>query len=223
MRIDHPERIVEMVVCGDCRDVVGPFYQLYGKLAGDGPLEQSGTCALHPARPGVPTWPLFDFNRGVDLCYCCGIEPLTSGSRYSVWFCDICKPMVLRLNAVHQRCIIPLGRHSFHYGWLLGADDLGDPVTMHRFSEASQAAAFATDALADWYRIVVGSNLEAIDAAGGPPTPVIRYWRDVAHAVDRAERFRVMCDYLDRRVRGEIDESNSRQERLAGNNHEDKP
>jgi hypothetical protein len=195
-----------MVVCGDCRDVVGPFYQLSGKLAGQGPLEQSGTCALHPPRPGLLTWPRFDFTRGVDLCHCCGIEPLASGSRYSVWFCDICKPMVRRLNALRRRCIIPLGRHSFHYGWLLGADDLGDPVTMHRFSEASRAAAVATDALADWYRIAVGSNLEAVDAADGAPTPVIRYWRDVAHAVNRVDRFEAMCDYLDRRGRAAIEE-----------------
>ena len=208
MRIDHPERIAEMVVCGDCRDVVGPFYRLYGTLAGQGPLKQRGTCAGHPPRPRAPTWPRFDFNRGVDLCYCCGIEPLTSGSKYSVWFCDICRPMVMRLNAVHQRCIIPLGRHSVHYGWLLRAEDVDDPVTTHRFSEASRAAAVATRALADWYRIVIGSNLEAIGAADGPPMPIIRYWRNVAYAVDRADRFGALCDYLDRRGRAEIEERN---------------
>ena len=67
MKIDHPDRIAEMVVCRDCQDVVGPFWRLYGALEGKGPLFQRGRCSTHLPRPDAPTWPRFDFNRAVDL------------------------------------------------------------------------------------------------------------------------------------------------------------
>ncbi len=57
-------------------------------------------------------WPGFDFNEAVTLCYSCGLEPLLSGSRWSVWFCEPCKQVVTSLNDACQTYVIPIGRHS---------------------------------------------------------------------------------------------------------------
>ena len=189
-----------MVVCRDCCDVVGPFFRLYGARAGEGPLLQRGSCDLHPPRAHAPRWPGFDFNRGVDLCYCCAIEPLTSGSRWSTWFCPTCRPLVDQLNADHGRCVVPIGRHSAHHGSVLRTEDAADPVAVQLFNDAAKAAAVATMALADWRAIAVTMNLDAL-GTGVSRAAVIPYWRELTDRVDHAERFRNMCAYLDRRGR----------------------
>ena len=200
--IIHPHQISEMAVCGDCRDVVGPFYRLHGSLAGDGPFDQRGTCPRHEPHKYDTAWRHFDFNRAVDLCYCCGTVPLTSGSRWSVWFCDDCKHQVGLLNGRHGRCIVPIGRHSVHHGCLLRGDQADDPVAVQMFADASKAAHVVINALADWYHIAVARNLEMFGAGTGTVSPVEEYCRAVTTRVDPMARFREMCDYLDRRGRG---------------------
>ncbi len=59
----------------------------------------------------------------VELCYCCGIEPIKSGSRWSVFFCDECKDCVLSFNRRSGQWIIPIGRHSLMHGASLGAGE----------------------------------------------------------------------------------------------------
>lgn len=49
-------------------------------------------------RKGQEPWPNSDFNEHTCLCRCCVSEPLRSGSRWSVWFCDECKARVIALN-----------------------------------------------------------------------------------------------------------------------------
>ena len=56
-----------------------------------------------------------------------------------------------------------------------------------------------------WQRIVVGLNLEAIGADPERPTPVLEYWSAAASTVDRMERFRRMCAYLDARGRALVE------------------
>jgi hypothetical protein len=44
------------------------------------------------------------------------MEPLPSGSRWSVWFCAACKDRVVELNSAVGRAVIPIGRHSMMSG-----------------------------------------------------------------------------------------------------------
>ncbi len=202
----NPNHVHTMEVCPDCLDVVGSAFSLRGHVRGGRPLVQRGTCPPHRARPHEPTWDGFDFTRQVDLCYCCGVVPLLSGSRWSVWFCDDCKHQVGLLNGRHGRCVLPIGRHSVHWGWLLGGDEFDDPVATHLFCEASKLAGEAIRFLSDWHHFAIGRNLYAIGADRTAPTPIQEYCREARVHVDPLDRFREMCDYVDRRGRAVLAE-----------------
>lgn len=203
--IIHPSTIRTMEVCPDCRDVVGLFHRQDGPVA-HGPLVQRGTCPLHKPRAFDPRWSGFDFNRHVDLCRCCGRIPLRSGSRWSVWFCLDCKEQVGLLNGRHGRCIVPIGRHSVHYGYTLRADELDDPVAVEAFLSTTKAMGAVIGAVSDWYHEAVGRNLEAVEPGIVEPMPVEEYCREVALSVGPRDRFREMCAYLDRRGRAMLEE-----------------
>lgn len=72
MTID-PKRIPLMEVRRGCRDVVGPFPRPTTHPGDRQRLVQRGSCPRHRPYEPDPGWPRFDFNRRVDLCYCCGI------------------------------------------------------------------------------------------------------------------------------------------------------
>jgi hypothetical protein len=74
-------------------------------------------------RPRGRTWPGLDFNEWARLCDCCVGELLTSGWRFSVWFCDECKPRVWELNKRHGYAVVPVGRHSLMNGVFLSGSD----------------------------------------------------------------------------------------------------
>jgi hypothetical protein len=200
MRI-NPNHIGTMEVCVDCRDIVGLFHRLNGDPRGQSALVQRGSCPRHAAQAGEPSWSNFDFNRQVDLCYCCGTVPLSSGSRWSVWFCDECKEQVGLLNGRHGRCIVPIGRHSVHTGHLLRGEEVDDPIAVQIFFEATTAAHTVIGMLSNWCHIAIGGNLEAIDATMKSVTPIKEYCRKVHDHVDPMDRFREMCEYLAERGR----------------------
>jgi len=55
-------------------------------------------------------------NRLVDLCWCCGQALISTGSRWSTFFCPICKKFAVNLNEAAGSCVIPIGRHSIANG-----------------------------------------------------------------------------------------------------------
>lgn len=204
--IIDPSRIPDMQVCRACRDVVGPFRPLGGRSRDGSRLTQRGTCRHHRPPEREAGWPRFDFNRQVDLCYCCGAVPLQTGSRWSVWFCDPCKEQVGLLNGRHGRCIVPLGRHSVHWGHLLRADQLHDTLAVERFLELTGIQGRVTAIVRDWSHEVVARNLSTIDMDDRPQVPVGAYCREARLRVEPMDRFREMCVYLDERGRAELDE-----------------
>jgi hypothetical protein len=165
----NPESYAGMVVCGDCGDVVGPFehadraVRLEDECFDLGPRStyvQRGRCPTHTSEGNESRWPRFDYNRLVELCNCCGAVPLRSGSKWSVWFCDACKQQVQLLNGRHGRCVVPIGRHSVHAGWLLTGDQIENPLEVEAFVSSMSAISDGMCALHDWRRIVVRRNLE---------------------------------------------------------------
>ena len=107
------------LLCGTCHELFEQEPQ-----AG---FPSAQLCRCHPS--DEPTWPRFDFNEHLRLCECCRLEPLRSGSRWSVWFCEECKTRVRSLNDRLGRYAIPIGRHSMmggislHGPELVSADD----------------------------------------------------------------------------------------------------
>lgn len=202
--IIDPKHVPHMQVCRDCRDVVGPFSRLNPRRDDPRLLVQRGSCPRHRSSEREPTWPRFDFNRQVDLCYCCGRVPLRTGSRWSVWFCNPCKEQVGLLNGRHGRCIVPIGRHSVHWGHLLSVEKLDDTLAVEGFLASVSIQSRVTQILNDWSHEVVARNLTAIEAGDRPSVPIVDYWRAVRLQVDPVDRFRQMCSYLDGRGRSEL-------------------
>jgi hypothetical protein len=92
----------KLQVCRDCGGLYGSCF------LDDSSFEQLCRCR----RNDEALWPGFDFNEAVTLCHSCGLEPLRSGSRWSVWFCEPCKQVVTSLNDACRDYVIPIGRHS---------------------------------------------------------------------------------------------------------------
>lgn len=99
------EFIGDLVICKRCSAIRGvvPYRK-------DG-AEQRCDCTPQEVRAAEPVWG-GDFNKYAELCRCCGLELLSSGTRYSVWFCDPCKALVRALNHAVGFYLIPIGRHS---------------------------------------------------------------------------------------------------------------
>jgi hypothetical protein len=96
------------VICGTCGDL--------RELAPQPGFPTPQRCPCHRKNAGDSKWDLFDFNEHFDLCRCCRMEALESGSRWSVWFCGECKERVLALNRKAGRPIVPIRRHSMMWG-----------------------------------------------------------------------------------------------------------
>jgi len=64
-----------------------------------------------------------DFNTLYEICYCCGLEVIRSGSKWCLFYCQDCKNRIRKLNEMMGRCIIPYGRHSMMNGVSLGGEN----------------------------------------------------------------------------------------------------
>jgi len=181
----------EFQVCEPCGSVVGPFTR-------DGvPYTQRGSCPAHAAPAGEPKWPRYDFNEHAALCRCCGRGPIESGSRYSVWFCPDCKEQVGLLHGRHGRCIIPIGPHSFHWGFMLKGSEVDDPIAVEIFLSAVKAVGSVRDLLDEWRHPVVRRNLREIGVDEGGTISLARYTELVQERIDPDERFRGLCAFLE--------------------------
>jgi hypothetical protein len=79
-------------------------------------------CPCQRSTAHQAAWPGWDFNTYVELCRCCCLEPIKSGSRWSVFFCSECKDRVVALNDEIGESI-PIGRHSLMHGIVGTVDD----------------------------------------------------------------------------------------------------
>lgn len=189
----YPDEVPEMEVCCDCGQAVGRFYLFDARQM----RVQYGPCRAHTAPEAVAApWPGYDFNLHVDLCRCCGRVPLSSGSRWSVWFCGACKEQVGLLNGRHGRCIVPIGRHSVHAGHVLSGDQAGDPVAVEGFLSAMKALGPVHGLLHEWMREAVRRNFRDAGFRPERTVPLQEYWAAVRTSVDPDDRFREMCAYL---------------------------
>jgi hypothetical protein len=89
----------------------------------------SQRCHCQRAGGTGERWSGFDFNTVVELCYGCGIEPIRSGSRWSIFFCSDCVDRAMTINRRHGQWIVPMGRHSVMHGAALSTEDAAEPFT----------------------------------------------------------------------------------------------
>lgn len=106
------------VVCGTCGD-------LFETSPRPGfPTPQR--CMCHRRDAADPKWDRYDFNEHLHLCRCCRSVALSSGSRWSVWFCGECKQRVLALNRAMGGTVVPIGRHTLMAGVSVSGSDLAE-------------------------------------------------------------------------------------------------
>ena len=105
------------------------------------------------------TWKGFDFNKKVELCYCCSMELINSGSRWSVFYCDECKDRVRAFNDIVGKVVIPLGRHSVMNSLVIEYKSHDLDVEISKFVTGWNSLVGIIDKIVDWSTQFLFQNL----------------------------------------------------------------
>jgi len=120
------DNLCSLKMCHKC-------FQLYGSIRLQDRQRVEQRCYCH--RPNTEErWHIsgngydvyYDFNQDYEICYCCGLEIIPSGSRWSSFYCQDCKGRIRKLNERIAVCIIPYGRHSLMNGISLSGESVKD-------------------------------------------------------------------------------------------------
>jgi len=102
------ENMSSLSFCPKCMQPHGKF-----KLRWREWVEHRCDCDKHED----PKWSEgMDFNKAYETCYCCGLEIIQTGSRWSTFFCRDCRKAIRKFNDSVGTCVIPLGRHNMMNG-----------------------------------------------------------------------------------------------------------
>ena len=102
-------------LCTRCGHVRGKLL-----ILGDGePFPFPQDCFCIPARKRKHPYEGLDLSTCVELCGCCAYEPIRTRSRWSSFYCDTCRELVLDANKGFGAWVIPIGRHSMMHGMSL--------------------------------------------------------------------------------------------------------
>jgi hypothetical protein len=124
-----------------------------------------------------------DLPIATELCRCCALELVPSGSRWSRFFCSECHERVVALNQAAHRCVIPIGRHSIMNGIFYRP---GHHTMTHEEATAfyDQLTTFfgQTDATERWARRQTARNIDAVSMRQPGGVSLRTYLRLVRHA-----------------------------------------
>ncbi len=129
-------------------------------------------CRCH--RADEQRWPDHDFNEYFDLCWCCLLEAIPSGSKWSSFYCQDCRQRVRGYNESVGRVVLCMGRHSLMNGLGLRGRDAAVPELVAAFG--SELGGFIAElggfykAMGAWRPDRLGAVLRASGqegAAGG--------------------------------------------------------
>jgi hypothetical protein len=149
-------------VCTTCSEIRGQLTVSHTRGEPDPGTAFDQLCRCQRETQHQDRWPDFDFNTYLELCYCCGFEPVPSGSRWSGFFCAKCGAWVAELNAHYGRLVCPVGRHSLMHGDLVREEELPE------FFEAIEI-------LREFAAARVHTNLESLDLASAPDVALGSY------------------------------------------------
>lgn len=120
-----PEPLDHFGVCCTCAGLAG--YP-------EGREEYPQVCACVEA--DRPRWPDHDFNAYLSLCWCCLLEVIPSGSKWSQFYCRDCRHLARRYNESAGRIMFLMGRHSFMNGIGLSGREAARPEALQAFASA---------------------------------------------------------------------------------------
>lgn len=162
----------ELQICGTCLQIRGP---VPGRSDG---ATQLCDCTPVEVRRQVPLWG-GDENLYAELCRCCGLVLLRVRSKWSVWFCADCKPLVVAFNGSVGRAAVPIGRHTLMAG--VGLDPAAkDPAVIERVAGRMFGLFDAMGVLRAYTATAVARNLAAFGFEEGSDVALDAYLR---HAV----------------------------------------
>jgi hypothetical protein len=141
-------------------------------------------------------WPRFDFNCYLELCRCCGVEPIRSGSRWSLFFCEECKVRVLAFNRAVGHWVTPIGRHTAMHGLLVRGNEPFDPHVAERFVGAIRGLFAGIDHLDEWAGRVVQENLAELGFAAGEEVGLSDYLQATSGRIDKEHAFQRLCEHF---------------------------
>ena len=169
-----------------------------GRLEGD--FSQRCACDRDPTAECWEAWPggpRFDFNRYLELCYCCGIETVRSGSRWSSFYCRECMD---RVRAFNRRCggwVIPIGRHSAMHGELLRGNEAMIEEHATHFLRRLRSLFAAIEQLEHWARARIEQNLLVLGFPAGQEIDLAEYLARAEHSLlDKELAFERLCHHF---------------------------
>ena len=185
----------QLTICGSC-------YHIRGQWSDSSSPERVmyQRCSCQPTEPeGYAPWPTgFDFHQVVELCNCCGIEVLRSGSRWSVWFCDSCQERVQEVHSRYRAYLLPIGRDSLYSGFDVTAEEASEPRKVSAFLGKTRVMGEAIGHLSEWAKQVVRQNLEVLGLAERDDTPLLSYCKAAAEAgLDKMTAFDGLCRHFE--------------------------
>lgn len=146
-------------------------------------------------------WPGYDYNEHTCLCHCCMREPLRSGSRWSVWFCEACKQRVLALNRRIGLSVIPIGRHSLMNGIGLPVDSATDRAEVASFATGLTSFFERINDLYEWTRVKLHTNLLRADLLWAGPPGLDEYLMAVRAEkhpqLSKEQSFKDLCEFME--------------------------
>jgi len=136
-------------------------------LAGCPPGREAYPQVCRCDRREQERWPDHDFNEYADLCWCCQVELIPSGSKWSSFYCGDCRQRIRAYNEAAGRLVFLMGRHSIMNGVGLRGSDAARPEAVRAFGEAMRGFSFGMvrfdDAMDRWRPM----RLEAVRRAIG--------------------------------------------------------
>ena len=96
-----------MELCRVCLALRGPFRDDFNDT------DRVQRCACEPRDP---PWNAYDYNCHAELCHCCAARVVSSGSKWSLYFCEPCKKRIVAYNRCRGCAVIPIGRHTLMNG-----------------------------------------------------------------------------------------------------------
>jgi hypothetical protein len=154
-----------MLVCRTCACLFGPFTDDWHESV----VLRHQDCAcqrLSSSGRDQSRWPWFDFNRCVELCYCCAGQVIRTGSKWSVFFCEDCCPAIIALNRSYGVAVIPYGRHSLMNGFGISGEDAKHPGKVAVFAAGFNTFVERINRLHNWRRNLVRDYLAAMGESG---------------------------------------------------------
>lgn len=188
-RMARCERLAaRMEVCRTCLGLRGPFTDDFDRC------ERIQRCACEPEEP---LWNAYDYNRGAELCRCCVAAIVSSGSRWSHYFCAECHERIVAYDRAMGGAVIPIGRHSLMNGFSLPAKEARLPRARAVFVKKLLAMGTSSTTLHRWAHARTAEVVRGIPGTSGA-IPVRTYLLHARAVFERDEAFEELVREVER-------------------------